>query len=163
MQDLAMSLDLHYFSLSGDLSAVNYSSARVGLLEERDVWKDLQRVVIDQFCREIFNAWLEAQILRGTISPGDAQAVNRPTWRPRGWQWVDPQKEVKAKVEAIQAGLTTYTATLAEQGIDLEEHLQTIKAERDLAASYDVDLLDLGGEKEEATQAPPPVPDIEED
>ena len=162
MQDLAMSLDLHYFSLSGDLSAVNYSSARVGLLEERDVWKDLQRVVIDQFCREIFNAWLEAQILRGTISPSDAQAVNRPTWRPRGWQWVDPQKEVKAKVEAIQAGLTTYTATLAEQGIDLEEHLQTIKAERDLAASYDVDLLDLGGEKEEATQAPPPPADTEE-
>lgn len=164
LQDLAMSLDLHYFSLSGDLASVNYSSARIGLLEERDVWKDFQKVVIDQFCKEIYSAWLEAQILKGTISPNDAQAVSRPNWRPRGWQWVDPAKEVKAKIDAIKSGLTTYTSTLAEHGVDLEEHLQTITFERELAAQYGVDLLSLGDEqKQEAPVTAPPVEETEDD
>lgn len=148
MQDLAVSLDLHYFSLTGDLSAVNYSSARVGLMEERDIWRDLQDFVSENFCREIFKVWLSSVVLKGLVTAQEAQLVAEPAWKTRGWGWIDPQKEINAKVDAIDNHLTTLTETLAEQGIDLEEHFQTIAAERELAAQYGIDLEKAKGTAE---------------
>lgn len=159
MQDLAVSLDLHYFSLTGDLSAVNYSSARVGLLEERDVWRDLQDFVAENLCREVYRAWLSSAVLKGMVTTAEAEAVREPSWRPRGWGWIDPLKEVNAKALALQNNLTTLTETLAEEGRDLEEHFQTIAAERRLAAQYGIDLYPKA---EQQQQQPAPDDDATE-
>lgn len=142
LMDLAVGLDVFYFSLSGDMEAVNYSSARVGLNEERDIWKGLQAFTITSFCREVYHDWSRSAWMAGRLklTAKDFMQIQNPMWRPRGWAYVDPQKEITANVTALENNLTTFTDVLAEQGRDLVEHLETLKAEQDLAAKYGIDL-----------------------
>ena len=158
LRGLASGLGVSYNALASDLEGVNYSSLRAGDLKERDAWRDLQNWFIEDFCREVFSRgevnWLRQSLDFGALTPLDEareDKYNASTWHPRGWQWVDPAKEVKANTDAIAAKLKTYTSCLAEQGIDLEEHLRAIKAEQDLANELGV-KLEIPG-----TQALPPA------
>jgi capsid protein len=123
--DIASALDVNGFSLSGDMSAVNYSSARVGLGEERDVWRGLQCVVSD-FCRDVYHRWLRSAMMTGKVqvTGREFEQLQNPNWRARGWRYVDPQKEIGANIDAINSNQATYKSILGEQGIDLEEFLQ---------------------------------------
>jgi capsid protein len=52
-------------------------------------------------------------------------------FKPRGWSWIDPTKEVEAYKEAIKAGLTTLTDVIAQtaDGRDIEDVIATRKRE----------------------------------
>ena len=154
LMDLAVGLDVFYFSLSGDMEAVNYSSARVGLNEERDIWKAVQAFVITNFCREVYHEWAKSAWLSGKLKLAvkDFKQILNPMWRPRGWAYIDPQKEIAANVLALENNLTTLTDVLASEGKDLVEHFETIKAERELAAKYDIQASAV---KSQANPAPP--------
>jgi lambda family phage portal protein len=158
MQDLAVGLDVNYFSLSSDLGSVNYSSARVGLLDERDIWRTLQQFVIDHFCRAVYQEFLSAAFLGGAlgISLAEYKALENPNWRARGWGWVDPQKEINAQVTAIENGLTSRTDILAEQGRDFRTLLETLKAEESLLEEFGIGFST-------AKQPAPPADDKDED
>lgn len=163
--ELAAGLGVCGFSLSGDMSAVNYSSARVGLGEERDVWRAMQSFVANTLCREVYKRFLVNAMTSGVfqLSSRDFEQAQNPLWRPRGWRYVDPQKEIGASIEGIKSNLLTYTGVLAEQGIDLETHLDVIVAERKLAARKGVRLEIIADgqtspkpeEKEDAEPAEP--------
>ena len=58
--------------------------------------------------------------------------------RPRGWQWIDPEKEAKAAVISIQNGLGTRTGFLAEKGEDLEDVFAELAREQELAKEYGI-------------------------
>lgn len=142
LRGIAAGLDVSYFTLASDLEAVNYSSARIGLLEERDVWRAIQQFCIEYFCREVYQSFVQSALLSGAlkIRAKDYVAVKEPLFRGRGWAWVDPQKDIQANVTALENNLATHTDILAEQGIDFVEHLETIKAERELASEYGITL-----------------------
>lgn len=131
--DIAAAFDVCGFSLAGDLSAVNYSSARVGLGEERDVWRGLQTVAAE-FLRTVFHKWLLATVAAGRlqISPRDYLELQNPEFKPRGWRYVDPHKEITANLAAITGGIATVTSILSEQGIDLEDYLDEKKREMEM-------------------------------
>lgn len=152
LMDLATGLDVNYFGLAGDLEAVNYSSARVGLAEERDIWRGIQAFVIHHFCRDVFSEWSRSAWLaeKLVITARQFVEIQNPLWRARGWAYVDPQKEVAANVEALENKLTSWTDILAEQGKDLIEHLETLQYEQNLAKKYNVDLS--------IASNPPPMP-----
>jgi capsid protein len=44
-------------------------------------------------------------------------------WFPRGWEWVDPQKEVAAYKDAVRCGFKTQADVVSAGGGDLEELL----------------------------------------
>jgi lambda family phage portal protein len=140
---IAAGLDVPYFSLAGDMKAVNYSSARVGQADERDVYRELQDFVGDMLCREVYHDFLPAAVLSGKLklSPKEFQQVQNPKWQPRGWDYVNPKDEIDADVLALQNNLSTLTDTLAERGIDIREHFETIQQERELAKEYDIELV----------------------
>lgn len=142
MHDLATALGVNYFSLSGDLSSVNYSTARVGLLDERDVWKSLQTFLVDYFLTDVYDAWLLSSWLAGGLSltPQEYAKVRNPNWRARGWSWIDPEKEINAQVIALENNLQTMTGVLGEQGVDIEDHFATLQAEKEMAAKYGIEL-----------------------
>lgn len=142
VREIASGCGVSHFSLANDLTDVNYSSARIGLLEERDNWRVDQDFVVEHFCRPIYQAWLKAAMISGavTIRMSDYEKIKEPFFRARGWTWVDPQKETSANVEQINNTLTTHTDVLAEQGLDLEDVLETKRREKELAARYGVEL-----------------------
>ena len=67
-------------------------------------------------------------------------------WFPRGWGWVDPQKEVAAYKEAVRCGFATQAQIVAEQGGDLEDLLiaraAEVKRAEQLGIQFDTNPAD---------------------
>jgi lambda family phage portal protein len=142
-RDFASGLDQAYFALFNDLSDVNYSSARIGLLDERDSWRALQNFEIDHLCRPVFKAWLISAVMTGALSLNADQirrVIEGTYFQPRGWKWIDPQKEIQANILAINNALGTRTDTVEEQGGDWQEILSILKQEKEDAAAAGIEL-----------------------
>lgn len=145
LRKVASGLRVSYNALANDLSDVNYSSMRSGLLIEREVWRTLQQLMIARFYKPIFAAWY-AQVQKVAAAglldtlPMTLPAKLPCRWVPRGWQWVDPMKDGQASVLAIDNGLTSRTAVLAETGTDFEEILEDLAREEQLAKDYGLTL-----------------------
>ena len=142
LREIASGLGLSYNVLANDLEGVNYSSMRSGLLIERDLWRSLQRWWVAAFLDRVYTAWLEQALLSGglVMDTRDPRKWRAARWAARGWPWVDPSKDVDATIQGIQTGLESRTDALAEQGKDLEDVLEQLAAEKELAAQYGVDI-----------------------
>jgi lambda family phage portal protein len=131
LHGIASGLGVNYHSLASDLSGVNYSSARIGEMTDREVWKALQKWMIDVFIEPVYEKWLEYALKTGKIyinqsSPASFtddkyQKFLNVTWQPRRWQWVDPQKEMTAHEKAINLGLKSRSEIIREMGRDPDE------------------------------------------
>jgi capsid protein len=64
-------------------------------------------------------------------------------WIPQGWQWVDPEKEFKAMLLAIRAGLMSRSEAISSNGYDAEDIDREIAADNkradDLGLIFDSD------------------------
>lgn len=165
LMELAAGLGVPYFYLAGDMEAVNFSSARVGLDDARDIWKGLQDFISTTLCRSVFHAWAKQAFLNGALkmSRHEFDEIQNPVWRARGWKYIDPTKDIKADVERLRNRLATPSEILSEQGIDYVDHLERWKADVKLAAQYGVDIETLYTEPKmlaaEQTNSDPPPED----
>jgi lambda family phage portal protein len=123
-REIAAGAGLTYESLTGDLGAANYSSARVGLLDFRRRAEALQRHLIEaQVLRPLWRRWIAVQTLAGLI-PADplSQADYRVVrFVGPGFDWVDPEAQVAAEIAAIGAGLKSREEVVAARGRDIDE------------------------------------------
>ena len=147
-----------HHSLTGDLSQVNYSSARIALLAERDTYLNLQAWFKDNYSDNLFADWLEMAMLSGQVALPVAKfdKFNRPTWRGRRWSWVDPQKEVAAYEAAVNAGFTSITKVIEEMNGD--ETFEDIISER----KREVEMMKAAGVYNSPTPKAPVEPDGDE-
>ena len=121
-REIAAGVGLTFEALTGDLGEANYSSARVGLLEFRRRAEMLQRGLIEaQFLRPLWRRWIETRAMAGSIPSAGVADYLPVRFVPPGWQWVDPQNEVAADVQAIEAGLKSREEVVAGRGRDIEE------------------------------------------
>ena len=131
---VAAAMGVTYEMLTGDLTQVNYSSIRAGLLEFRRRCEAIQHgVIVHQLCRPIWQAWLEQAVLEGALrlpafasKRAEYRAVK---WIPQGWQWVDPKKEFDAMLTAIRAGLLSRSEAISAFGYDAEDIDREIAAD----------------------------------
>ena len=135
---VAAAMGVTYEQLTGDLTQVNYSSIRAGLLEFRRRCEALQHgVLVHQLCRPIWRAFIEQAVLEGALSlPGYVRGgvVKRREylavkWIPQGWQWVDPKKEFDAMLTAIRSGLLSRSEAISSFGYDAEDVDREIAAD----------------------------------
>ena len=142
LRGMSAGLGIAYHNLSQDHSQSNYSSSRLALLEERDNWRVLQNWMIENFHQRVFETWLELAVLSGTLQlplyETDPDRYRQVRWMPRGWSWVDPQKEITALREAEMAGYVTKAEIIAESGGDIEEVFNQRRRELDLAKELDL-------------------------
>lgn len=133
LRGIASGLGVSYNSLANDLSSVNYSSIRSGLLEEREHWLLLQTWFAQQCCTPIFKAWLKSALLNRklTYSISDYNRIADPTWQGRRWPWVDPLKDLKAIELELQLGLTSLDEVIRRLGRDPEQVFQNLVKTRD--------------------------------
>ncbi len=141
LRGLSSGLDVAYNTLANDLEGVNFSSIRSGTLEDRDQWMVLQGWLIGVFLRRVFGEWLETALLRGAII--DAYGTTLPAsriykfrshaWQGRRWDWVDPEKDINAKLLAMRAGLIDPQTIAAQSGLDLEDVIARLQAANKMA------------------------------
>ena len=140
MRGLSSGLDVATHNLSGDMTDVNYSSARIAELSEREQWMVLQDWFIASLVEPIFQEWLAIAMLRGDITfdisgkslPADKLGKFSAAARFQGrrWRWVDPAKEIAAAKEGVALGVVSRTRIAAEQGDDIEDVLDELGAEQ---------------------------------
>lgn len=139
---VASSMGVSYNALASDLEGVNYSSMRSGLLIERDQWKLCQSLLKEQMLQPIFEAWLALALLKGALAldSRDPAKFEEGLWEARGWQWVDPLKDVQASILAVDAGFESRTAVIAEGGGDVEDTFEQLAEEKKLAKGYGLEF-----------------------
>lgn len=125
LRGVAAGAGCSYETVSKDYSRSNYSSSRMSLLPERDNWRVIQQWVIANFHQRVFEKWLDISVLSGVLPLKNyetmPQLYRNPQWKPRGWAWVDPQKEVVASLQAVRAGFKTLADVVSDGGGDLDE------------------------------------------
>lgn len=156
-------LSMPYFLLAGDWTAVNFSSSRGGLNEFRDLCKGLQEFVAKVLCRPVAHAFFRNAVLAGKInvSARDFAELQNPTWRPRGWGYIDPAKDVATDEKKLRNRLATPSEILAERGIDYVDHLERWKSDKTLAAQYGIDIDEIYTDAKQITPAQEPDKDDE--
>lgn len=151
-QDIAVGLGLPDYLLTGDLSDVNYSSIRAGMVEFRRRVEALQHSLLAfQFLRPVWARWATVAVLSGRIEGRVEDALPVSWITPRN-AWVDPSKDVAAEVEAINAGLMSRREAVAARGIDIEALDAEIAADKQRA-----DGLGLDFSQKPANQNQPPA------
>jgi len=141
LREIAAGVGTSYESLSRDYSQSNYSSSRLALLDDRDLWRVIQTWFIRNFRTILHREWLQQAILSKSIKTisaeqfgMDPQKYTAVRFKPRGWTWIDPEKEVTAFKEAIKAGFTSTTEVIALTGggKDIEDVLDDRRHELDM-------------------------------
>lgn len=114
---------MSYVSVGNDLEAVNYSSARVGIVEEREHYKTIQSDLITWLHGEVFPAVLPYLILNtpGLKSAHLERYLAAASWQPRRWAGIDPVKEMQAAEIALRLKLTSRRRIILERGDDPDE------------------------------------------
>jgi len=143
LRGISSGLDVSYNTLANDLEGVNYSSLRSGVLEEREVWKDLQKWLAEHLLDDVFADWLDMALLTKTVPLPffKYDKFNSPTWLPRGFAWVDPLKDMQSNILASKEGLKTHTQIASEMGQDIEELYQQLAKEKELRAKYGITTI----------------------
>lgn len=162
LRSMAAGLGCAYTTISSDYSQSNYSSSRLSLIEERDHWRSLQQYLIENFHQPVFEAWLEMAVLSGELNlpvyEADPDRYRMVRWMPRGWSFIDPQKEVAAYKDAVRCGFKTLGEVVAEQGGDLDELLVNRQREMQLIDELELYFDTDPSIEHEAAEAPEPAP-----
>lgn len=125
---------MSYVTLGNDLESVNYSSARVGIVGEREHFKRVQGIV---------KQWLHLPVIREVLpylvmatpglSPDRVPAyLAAATFGARRWQGIDPVKEAAAADSNLKNRLTSRRRLILERGEDPDEVFAEIEEEERL-------------------------------
>jgi len=126
LRRIASGLGVSYNNLASDLTNVNFSSIRQGLINERTAWEALQGEFITQMIRPIYRAWLEFSLTAGKIRTG-AGAPVPPTRQEkfsavkfvgRRWTWIDPVNDMTAAEKALNMKIKSRSRIIRDLGGD---------------------------------------------
>lgn len=174
LREVAAGSGSSYESLSRDYSQSNYSSSRLALLDDRDLWRTLQGWFIRDLRQEVHRLWLQQAVLAGAIPSinvseyaANPRKFEQVRFKPRGWSWIDPTKEVEANIEAVKAGFTTVSRVIAStgEGLDLEDILRErqqelkLMKEAGLLFSTDPSTVEIPADPNAKVQPDEPEPD----
>ena len=135
---IAAGVGVPYESMTGDMSGVNFSSARIRQLEfRRDREQSQWLVVVPRLCQRIAVWFVEAARLVGKVRNGKWTA----DWSTPRWDYVNPQQDVNAEVLAIGAGLLSPSEALRRRGYKPQQVFEEIG--KDFAALEKSGALDL--------------------
>ena len=135
LRSVAAGLGITYEALTGDLSNVNFSSARMGRVEMDRNISSWQWTMMIPLMLDPVGAWFRDAWAAHDRQNFEAITGARIEWQPPHRVLVDPTREIPALVEAIRAGLTSRRAVVRSQGFDPERLEQDIAEENRVADS----------------------------
>jgi lambda family phage portal protein len=122
---VAAGFRMPYELLTGDLSQVNYSSIRAGLVEFRRLIDAVQwQIVIPVLCQPMWVWFCQAAWAAGKLPRPDI-AVE---WSPPRFEAVDPLKDAMADLLALRSGTMSLAQAIARQGHNPDAVLAEIAA-----------------------------------
>jgi lambda family phage portal protein len=170
---VAAAAGVPYETLTGDLSRVNDRTVRVILAEfRRRVMMWQHQIVAYQWCRPVYQGWLDRAVLAGALPIAAADYAAHPEdyaavkWVPQGWPYINPVQDIQASKDAVRAGFSSRSAEVSSLGedaevIDAEQQVDNTRADA-AGLRYDSDGRQATTPKLSSDPATPPDPTITE-
>lgn len=115
----------------------SYSASRAALMEAWKTFRMYRTWFVDDFCDPVYEMWLSEAVATGRVNaPGFfSDPLIKKAWL--GCEWIgpsqgqlDPVKEVKAEILAVQHGFTTHEdATMRLNGGDWNSNMDQLERE----------------------------------
>ncbi len=133
--------------ISGYYGDTSFSASRLAQELPYRTTLRRRRLFIERFYGEVFRAWLDEAVATGTVTlPEGApdyfenrEHYSNALWRGIGRAEPDRKKAAEADALELELGLATYESKLAERGIDMDSHLESLAAERVLMRKVGLD------------------------
>lgn len=127
-KNVAMGVGISTMSHGMEVEGVSYSSGRTITIEDRDFYKEMQGFIIRKAMVPLFRMWARMSVLYhdAYLPTQRPRVVMGGKFRGRGWDWVDPSKDVEANRKALATGQTSLARVAAQRGIDRDELLNEI-------------------------------------
>ncbi|MGZ4954133.1 MAG: phage portal protein [Methylobacter sp.] len=111
----------------------SYSAQRQEMVETSVLYAALRDHFIERFSRPIWRRFVQAARAASLIklSGIDWDTIENADFRGPGLPWIDPAKEVKAELAAVQAGFKSKTQVIRERGTNPQDVRDQIASERE--------------------------------
>ena len=152
LMSIAAGIGLPYELLSGDMVGVSDRALRLILNDFRRRIQQIQHnQIIFQFCRPVWNRWLDMAVINGAIAIPDyanrKASYRRVKWIAHGWPYMHPVQDMQAQKMAVRSGFKSRSEVVSEQGYDSEQIDEEIAADNrradGLDVKYDSDARDM--------------------
>lgn len=130
-RDIARGVGLMYEALSGDLSAVNWASFRVGDVRFRALVDTVRRHMLEPlFLGPIADAWLAAGLASGriTVPPGADVSVE---WRWMPHEEMDREASARADIAEQRSGAVSFEQFCERRGTTMAEQIASLQRSND--------------------------------
>lgn len=146
LRGIAAGIGVSYVALTNDLESTSFSSGRIGLSQERDVWRALQQWLIRRLHTPVYREWMRWSAAAGALALPTPEAGRWavPHWDVRGWDSVNPLQDREADQLAVLLGVKSRREICAEHGQDIDKVFEDLAAEK---AQADALGLDISGGK----------------
>lgn len=114
LRAVAAGMRIPYELLSNDLSEVNFSSSRIGILEFRRFVRSFQwNYFIPMFCQPVWEWFIDQCKMEGLIDENEIVGVE---WSPPRFDQISPIDDVRADILAVRAGFRSQPDVVASYG-----------------------------------------------
>ncbi len=139
LQGIAAGWEITYEQLTMDYSNVNFTSGRMGKIDASGRTKHLQyNIFIPQVCVPVWRWFMESVQISGKMSSWID--CNPMSWTAPRVQQLDPVKETNALIAQLNAGLTTLSEVLRENGDDPDDVFEEMRVEREKLQEMGINL-----------------------
>jgi len=173
LRAISAGLNVSYNLLANDLEGVSFASGRIGVTEDREMWKALQTFTIEGLCERVVERWLSIQLATGKlIVPSknglqkalrlvDFDKFNDFFYRGKRWDYINPLQEWNANRVAYDLKAKSVSQMIRDAGGDPDEVFAEIEYERAIFKSLGFDVVstkdkpddeDIDEEAEDAKQ-----------
>lgn len=127
LRGVAAGAGMSFEVLTGNLSQVNFSSARMGWIEfQRQIEAWQWNMLIPQFCMKVWDAFLEA----ARVKYGQPNLDAVVTWTAPRREMIDPEKETRGLVQRMNGYLASWEDIAREVGEDADELFDRLVADK---------------------------------
>jgi lambda family phage portal protein len=134
---IAAGMGVTYEMMTGDVREVNFSSARVRMLDfRREAEVEQWTIIVPRLCDRICRAFEDAAVLAGIVPRATYQVYHST---PK-WAYVDPSKDVQADLAEISGGLSSISEKLRQRGYNPTDVFQELA--RDVEMLKELGLFD---------------------
>jgi lambda family phage portal protein len=136
-----------------------YSAQRQELVEQYQTYQMVAGPIVYSFCQPTWEGLVDAALASGKLAlPRDVDPATiwDCTHTGPAMPWIDPEKEVKAQVLAMQWTLTSRSRVIRKSGNNPDQINREIVRDREQAAELGIDIT---GPKTAAPADPPDPPD----
>lgn len=132
LRGVASSQGVSYNTYANNLEAISYSSIRQRKLDDEDTYLCLQQWFKENVNQQIHRRFMInghlKNLYRSKNIKNDFKKYLYPTFEGRRWKAIDPLKEIRADIEAMESGLKSKKRIMNERGINHElEQTQILK------------------------------------